>query len=173
MAFCGNCGAWVHEGATTCPACGKPAAGTQAQQQSASGYTPPVVPGRPTQGDIRDAQDNKVMAILAYFGFLALIPWFGAPNSPFARFHARQGMKLFVIEIGYGILSFLLSLIKTTHTANIWGIAAYTYKATPGIILFLIWLIGIPIAILAIIGIINAAQGKFKAPPLLDKIPLF
>jgi hypothetical protein len=31
----------------------------------------------------------------------------------------------------------------------------------------------IPIAVLAIIGLINAAQGKLKAPPLLDKIPLF
>ena len=32
-------------------------------RQTTPTYTPPVVPGAPGQADIRDAQDNKVMAI--------------------------------------------------------------------------------------------------------------
>lgn len=44
-----------------------------------------------SQFDPRDIQNNKVMAILAYFGILVLIPIFAAKESKFARFHANQG----------------------------------------------------------------------------------
>lgn len=39
-----------------------------------------------SQFDPRDIQNNKVMAILAYFGILVLIPIFAAKESKFARF---------------------------------------------------------------------------------------
>ena len=98
MAFCGKCGTKYEDGAKFCPSCGAvvSAASNQPMQQAAPRqstpvYTTPVVPGTQGQADIRDAQDNKVMAILAYFGPLVLIPIFAAKESRFARYHANQG----------------------------------------------------------------------------------
>ncbi len=72
MAFCGNCGTQA-DGVKFCPSCGQPmgAAAQQAQpaQQPTPVYKPPIMPGAPQQADIRDAQDNKTMAILAYILF--------------------------------------------------------------------------------------------------------
>ena len=52
----------------------------------------------------KDINDNRAMAILAYFGPLALLPYFGQKNSKYARFHAVNGMNLFVWEIAYWFL---------------------------------------------------------------------
>jgi hypothetical protein len=43
--------------------------------------------------DPQDAQDNKIMAILAYLGLLFLVPFLAAKESPFARFHTNQGRQ--------------------------------------------------------------------------------
>jgi len=156
MAFCTKCGAAADEGAALCPAC---AAAPQPQA-----YVPPqAAPADDTQKDIND---NKVMAILSYFSLLVLIPWFAAPNSKFARFHARQGMKLLVVWVASWILSFLLSFIKVR---GVYGLYSYT----PGWVHTINWLISLAITVFAVLGIVKAAQGKFEAPPLLDKIPLF
>lgn len=181
MAFCKNCGTKVRDGIKFCPSCGTdvaeaqgdrhppapPAQGYQAYQQPAPGYGQPAVNLTPEQ---RDIQDNKVMAVLAYI--LAPIPWFAAPNSRFARFYARQGMKLFIGELILIALNIIFGFIKVRSTAYLWGIP-YETTATPWFLSLIVWLISIPITILAIIGLINAIQGKLKAPPLLDKIPLF
>ena len=41
--------------------------------------------------DPNDVQSNKVMAILAYFGILFLIPLLAAKESAYARYHTNQG----------------------------------------------------------------------------------
>ena len=70
MAFCGKCGQKIEEGIKFCPACGAPvevnATQSAQSQQPAGGYN---------QADI---EQNKVMAVLAYFGILVLIPIFAA-----------------------------------------------------------------------------------------------
>ena len=47
--------------------------------------------------DRSDAEANKGMAVLAYLGYLAIIPFFAARQSPFVRFHLNQSVVLFVI----------------------------------------------------------------------------
>ena len=74
-------------------------------RQTTPTYTPPVVPGAPGQADIRDAQDNKVMAILAYFGPLVLVPILAARESRFARYHANQGLVLLIVGIVFLVLA--------------------------------------------------------------------
>ena len=59
----------------------------------------------------KDAQDNKAMGILAYLGILVLVPIFAAKESPFARFHANQGLVLLIAEAAYGIAVAILSAI--------------------------------------------------------------
>ncbi|MGN0171397.1 MAG: zinc-ribbon domain-containing protein [Acutalibacteraceae bacterium] len=122
--------------------------------------------------DPNDIQQNKVLAVLSYFGILCLIPLLAGKNSPFARFHAGQGLTLFLIDIAYGILSALLGLIKVPSVTYLFGIPYQTY-ATPWFVSLIIFLVGIPLLVLAILGIVNAATGKAKELPLIGKIRLF
>ncbi len=100
-----------------------------------------------------DISNNKVMAILAYFGILVLVPLFAAKESPFARFHANQGLVLFVASIICFIIAAVLSSISS-------------WLGLIGTILYIV------IGVLAIIGIINAATGKAKQLPLIGGIQL-
>lgn len=159
MAFCRQCGTQFEDGTRFCPSCGASvSARTEEARRAAPSYTPPVVPGAQGRGDIRDAQDNKAMAILAYISFLVFIPMFAAKESKFARFHANQGLVLFIIEAAYGILYAILSAI----------IFAISWR-----LLFIVTIIGIlsiAFLVLAIIGIVNASKGEKKELPVIGKI---
>ncbi len=57
---------------------------------------------------------DNVYAVLAYMWALCLIPVFLKRDDPFVKFHARQGLMLFIIEIALaiiGIIPFLGLLI--------------------------------------------------------------
>jgi hypothetical protein len=45
------------------------------------------------------SQDNKLMGILAYIGPLIIVSYLVAKDDPFVKFHIKQGLVLFVIEI--------------------------------------------------------------------------
>lgn len=173
MAFCGKCGIQVGEDVRFCPGCG--AAMDYAPAQPASSpLQPQAAPGisqqnAPAGYDAKDIADNKFMAVLAYFGILVLIPWFAAPQSKFARFHAKQGITLLILDAAYIVLSIILNMIQITQTEYILGIP-YEIKTTPWFISLLLFLISIPIAVLAIIGIINAAKGQVKKLPIIGKL---
>jgi len=100
--------------------------------------------------DPKDAQDNKVMGILAYFGPLVLVPILAAKESPFARFHSNQGLILCIIWFAVVILSFILP----------WQLA------------FLCSLLYLAIGVFAIIGIINAVKGEAKELPLIGSFKI-
>ena len=155
MAFCGKCGTKFEDGTKFCPACGTPATGIP--QQGAPIYTPPVVPGAPVPSDIRDAQDNKAMAVLAYIIFL--IPLLAAKESRFARYHTNEGLVLFLASL---VLSIVYTVLTTVLTAISWRLGL----AVGGIL----WLIFFVPTILAVIGIINACKGEMKPLPLIGGI---
>ena len=83
----------------------------------------------------------------AYIIFL--IPLLAAKDSKFARFHTNQGLVLFIV----GILSSVIALIPLIG----WIIAPI------GAIL---------VSVLAIIGIINALNGKAKELPVVGKFKI-
>ena len=110
------------------------------------------------------------MAVLSYFGPLVLIPWLAAPQSKFARYHAKQGVVLCLLAVAYAIISAILcAIIKVDYTLYGWNTGI---KVTPGWLTTILWLISIPICILAIMGIVNAVQGKAKELPVIGKIKL-
>lgn len=146
MAFCPKCGAQVDDGITFCPKCGADV-GAQPVQQ----------PVQQSAGS--DAQNNKAMGILAYFGILVLIPIFAAKDSPFARFHANQGLVLFIAEI-------ILSIISSVLNYALYGTGASV------IISVLISLVSIFIAVIAIMGIVHAAKGETKPLPVIGGITI-
>lgn len=93
--------------------------------------------------DPEDVKNNKVMAILSYIGILVLIPILCAKDSKFAKFHANQGLVLFILEIICGIL------------------------ASVKLIGWIFDILGVVVVIFAIIGIVYAAQGKAKELPVI------
>ncbi|MBN1385402.1 DUF4870 domain-containing protein [Candidatus Woesearchaeota archaeon] len=56
------------------------------------------------------SSDEQMASILSYLGILVLIPWLAIKKkSPFALFHIRQGMLLFIIEVIVWVLVAILS----------------------------------------------------------------
>ncbi len=175
MAFCPNCGTKLEEGKRFCPNCGTQVAAPAAPQPPAFDDGPvqaqpapeetPVAAPAPAPVDLgnkvaqlndtpdttaafdpNDVAANKVYGILAYLGILVLIPIFVGKDSPFTRYHANQGLNLLILEIIFFILGKLLAFL---------GVIG--------------WIIDV---VLAIIGIVNAANGRAKELPIIGKFRL-
>lgn len=54
--------------------------------------------------DTADIQENRIFAGLSYLWLLFLLPLFVCPRSRFAKFHANQGLLLFVLEAVINLL---------------------------------------------------------------------
>lgn len=167
MAFCGKCGTQLADEEKFCPNCGAPVEG----QENVVNKAKDILNTEDTTGefDAQDISSNKGVSVLSYLGILILVPWLTKKDSKFAQFHVRQGVTLLAVDIIYWILSLLLNLIKVNKTQEVWGIP-YTVRVTPWPISLILALIGICIAVLAIIGIVNAATGKAKKLPLIGDI---
>ncbi len=67
----------------------------------------PVAPEAGRSGrtfDAKDIEENRYVAALSYLGVLFLVPLFMKKESPFAQFHARQGL---VFTIAWIVGSFI------------------------------------------------------------------
>lgn len=115
--------------------------------------------------DQKEISDGKAMAILSYIGILALIPFFAEKNNKYVVYHAKQGMNLLITWAGYVVLAILLSLIKVKKV--VWFVVV---KVTPWWITLPLWLVGLFIGAMAIVGIVYAATGKAKELPLVNKV---
>lgn len=104
-----------------------------------------------------DIEGNKLMAVLSYLGILVLVPILAAKDSPFAKFHATQGLNLLIVSVAWsivsGIIGAILGAIGVTFLSVLWSIIT--------------WLVSIVIFLTMVIGIINAAQGKAKELPII------
>ena len=96
--------------------------------------------------DPKDVEQNKALAAIGYLGILFLVPMLAAPKSPFAQYHAKQGMVLFIAAI---IMSVVLAIP------------------------FVGWVVGgigeAFVLILMIMGILNAVNGQEKPLPVIGK----
>ncbi len=110
--------------------------------------------------DPKDIEANKVMALLSYLGILVLIPIFGAKGSKFARFHANQGLILCIAAIAYSVV---VNILMSILLAISWRLAAVSSILSLVSVAFLVW---------AVIGIINALNGKAKELPFIGKYRL-
>ena len=138
-----------------CNKCGAPAGNTQQNTQNAQDFVNNMMNTNDTtsQFDPQDINNNKGMSVLAYIGFLFLVPLLACPNSKFARYHTNQGLVLFLLEFALGILGII----------PIAGLIIGGLLSAVG---------GIFTLVLMIMGIINAAQGQAKELPLIGKITL-
>ena len=139
MAFCKKCGAQLEDGEKFCPMCGANVEEEEKQE--------PVTDAEPVP-DPEDVKKNMVMAILAYFGILILVPALtDAKNSPYVRFHMNQGLVLTLFSVGFGILA----AIPFVRFVSIASIVIFAFQ---------------------IVGIVYAARGEMKEVPLLGRIKI-
>ena len=96
---------------------------------------------------------NKLLAAISYIGILFLVPLLAAKDDAFARFHANQGLVLFIANIAAAIACFILGFI-------------------PVIGVIVAWIIRIALFVLMIFGIINALKGEMKPLPLIGGIEI-
>lgn len=102
---------------------------------------------------------KKGMAILSYFGFLVLIPVFAAKKDTFARYHANQGLVLFLVTVICSVLSSVL----TNVLLNISPMIVLAVSAVFGIL-------SLVFIIFSIVGIVHAAKGQMKPLPIIGGI---
>lgn len=147
MAFCSNCGKEIPEGATTCPSCGATIGEVSAPKIDEWDHT--------AEFDAQDISDNKVYALSAYlFSILGvMLCHMLGKESPYARFHAREALKIDVAIIVVYLLTCLLCWTCIVPVA--------------GIILALI------LAVVKIICFIQVCNGKAKEPWLIRSIGAF
>ena len=97
--------------------------------------------GSNMSGSSKDVEENKLWGALSYISIISIIVLLTKKDSEFAKFHAKQGVVLFIASILVGWLPFI-------------G-----------------WFIISPIVLLlSLAGIIMAAQGKMWKMPLIGDI---
>lgn len=100
-------------------------------------------------------QDNQAkkesganpLAIISYIGPLCLIPYFTKDKDDFVKFHAKQGLVLFIFEV--------------ITWAIFWAMPFLWYLMN---LVSLAWLV------LSIIGIINAVNKQQKELPIIGHL---
>ena len=93
-----------------------------------------------------DIEQNKTMAGLAYFIFF--LPLIVCPESGYAKFHANQGLLLFLLALLGNIVLIIIPFIG-------WVLLPF---------------FNIGILVLAILGLINGIDGKAKHLPIIGKL---
>lgn len=93
-------------------------------------------------------QNSTLMGVLCYLGILVLIPYFSGGKSDFVKFHAGQGLTLFILEIATWVL---LGMI----IPGLWFVSQ---------ILNLVWLV------LSIMGIMNVVNNQKKEIPVVGQL---
>lgn len=111
--------------------------------------------------DSEDASKNKVFGILSYLGILWLVGFFAASDSRYAKFHANQGLVLFLAEIALNIVLAIIALIC--------GIIGHGL----GILSSLLYFAGeLAVVGCVVFGIVYAAKGQAKELPFIGKLHL-
>ena len=94
-------------------------------------------------------ENNKLLAAISYIWILFLVPLFVAKDDAFARFHANQGLLLFLVSIVLGIIAII-------------PFVGAIISAIGGVVTF----------IFMILGIINALKGEMKPLPFIGGIEI-
>ena len=152
MAICNNCGTQVQDEVKFCPSCGQTVGnGPAAAPAGATGVA---------MADPRDAEENKMMAILSYIFFFVPLLAGTYKTSPFVKFHANQGTVLAICAIVYGVAYSILSVILAFIPILGWLLIA------------VLGLVSLVFPVLIILGIINVVNGKLAPLPIIGKFTI-
>jgi fumarate reductase subunit D len=96
--------------------------------------------------DKKDIDDSKAFAAIGYIGILCFVPLLLKKDSPYAQFHGKQGLVLFIAEV----VIFFINIIPVLGQL-VWLFAS---------VLFLI---------LSIFGLLKAWNGESWELPVLGE----
>ena len=152
MAFCGKCGKEMDDGAKFCPSCGASSTGEPSKWAAQV---------EEVQADPADAEQGKVMSIIAYIGILCFIPILTGDykKSPFVKFHTNQGVVLFITVVAANIASWILRIIL--GAIRLWSLIS--------LVSTVVW---IGVLVLVILGIINVVNGRMRPLPVIGKFQI-
>lgn len=97
-----------------------------------------------TSTKLSDGDKGTALAVISYIGPLVIVSYLMAKENDFVKFHARQGLTVFAIEV---IVMFLGSMMY-----SFWMI---------------INILNLLTLILSVIGIVNAVSGNKKELPVI------
>jgi uncharacterized membrane protein len=92
----------------------------------------------------KDVEEGKSLAWLSYIWLLFLVPLLAKKDNKFCKFHAKQGLVLFIAEIIVSIINIIPILGQI-----IWLLCALCFL------------------IIAIMGIVQSLGGKYWKMPVL------
>jgi uncharacterized membrane protein len=103
------------------------------------------------------AQDDKTIGILSYIIWIVAYILYRNKKSEYNTFHVRQGLGLFILWVGvYIFFSIVLVVLGRLYFLSF-------------ILTFVSSLVYLALLILAILGIVNANDGKQKELPVIGK----
>lgn len=105
-----------------------------------------------------DINNNMLMAILCYLSILVFVPIFAVKDSKFVKFHANQGLVLFICEL---IVSAILTVIGMVIGKII--IIGFLFD-------IISWIISVAFLAVSVVGIFNVITGKAKELPIIGGI---
>ena len=152
--ICKHCGASINSYARECEYCG------MAVQSQGSGSTQDFV--NDVLGQVNsatkkfdeamanDVSQDKVFGVLAYLGFLWLIPFFMRRDKQFVRFHLNQALILLICQA----IIYVLTFVSKAISFNIGGYIS---------------ILNFALGILSIVGIVHAIKGEEKELPLIGQ----
>lgn len=75
-----------------------------------------------SDGDKKDIEQNKIIALLSYLWLLCLVPLLLKPKSDFCKFHGKQGLVMCIawLFIWIPFLGWLISIVLLG--LSVWGI---------------------------------------------------
>lgn len=171
--FCRFCGSKLPEDSVICSNCGKdntlPVVNTEGNNQEIKvnkserlDKFKDLVAVTDKSGGFtnKDKEDNRGVALLSYIPLLFLVPMLTANKSPFARFHASQGLILFIIQVIVLAIQGVFSFMRKVPFIG-------------PFIFVLLWLVQILLLIAAIYMLVTTAQGKAKKLPFIGGVELF
>ena len=134
-------------------------AAAKTQPEFASAVPPAAAGGSggPIAVDAADVEKNKVFAILAYLPpLLFLVPLLAARESKFAMYHGNEGLVLTLAAIAVWMVKLMLVFCLMFIPVLGWMLILLLNLAT------FVAIVG-----LAVLGIINAANGVCKPLPVI------
>ena len=136
MRYCVKCGRQVEDSMNFCPSCGA------------------QIPKEETHHTYEYGNGQ-------YLGLLVFVPILSGSKSEFVRFHANQGLVLFICSVLWNALDWILS--------------RFVWFMDVGIISLgdLLGIVNLALVVLAIIGIVNACKSKKEELPFIGNIVLF
>lgn len=102
----------------------------------------------PNEKPMTDNSDDKLWAVLSYFWIVSVLVLLLKKDSPFALYHAKQGLVLFIVSTVGGFIAGMIPILGWFIIAPLFSIA---------------------MLVLFIMGIVNSVQGKMVPLPVIGK----